>query len=183
MGSEMSRIRMEGPLRELLRVNGTPLKSRTARAFLRTVEGVSPWFLDEGLLNVPQWEHLGEDLRRADKDKPLPAGTLAIWALVRSCLNSIKSNIHEHLKEGELILEDVKEERSSKASERGDEPDDEEEEMSGEIKILASSPRGIIAVSPGDRIAQLLTLPSYHEQFRSLDVERGSKGLGLQDAI
>lgn len=53
MGSEVSRIHMEGALRELLKANGTPLKMKTARAFLRTVEGVSPWFLDEGLLNIP----------------------------------------------------------------------------------------------------------------------------------
>ena len=90
MGSEVSRIRMEGPLRELLKANGTPLKMKTALAFLRTVEGVSPWFLDEGLLNIPQWEHLGEDLMKVDKEKPLPSGTLAIWALIRSCLLSPK---------------------------------------------------------------------------------------------
>ncbi|RWS12233.1 pregnancy zone protein-like protein, partial [Leptotrombidium deliense] len=65
MGSEMSRIRMEGPLRELLKENGTPLKTKTARAFLKTVEEISPWFLDEGLLNTPQWEYLGKD-RKTD---------------------------------------------------------------------------------------------------------------------
>lgn len=73
---------MEGPLHELLKANGTPLKMKTAQVFLRTVEGVIPWFLDEGLLNIPQWKHLGEDLRKVDKEKPLSSGTLAVWALI-----------------------------------------------------------------------------------------------------
>lgn len=91
---------MEGPLRELLKANGTPLEAKTARAFLRTVEGISPWFLDEGLLNVPQWEHLGKELRKADKKKSLPPETLTIWALIRSCLTSPKSIVKGHLREG-----------------------------------------------------------------------------------
>ncbi|XP_076797844.1 deoxyuridine 5'-triphosphate nucleotidohydrolase-like [Arvicanthis niloticus] len=32
----------------------------------------------------------------------------------------------------------------------------------GIVKIMVSSPRGIAAISPGDRIAQLLVLPSCH---------------------
>lgn len=48
----------------------------------------------------------------------------------------------------------------------------------GEVKILVSSPRGISAISPGDRIAQLLVLPSMHELFPSRDQRRGSRGFG-----
>lgn len=86
MGTELSKNRMQQPLRELLKNHGTPLKTKTARMFLDTIEKVSPWFLDEGLLNIPQWEHLGEDLRIADRQKTLPVGTLAIWSLIKSCL-------------------------------------------------------------------------------------------------
>lgn len=85
MGNEMARYRMEGPLRDLLKANGTPLKAKTARSFLREVEEVAPWFLEEGLLNIPQWEHLGEDLRRSPNIAP---GILAVWSLVRVCLQS-----------------------------------------------------------------------------------------------
>ena len=67
MGTEMSWAQMEGLLRDLLKANGTPLKTKTARLFLKTVEEIAPWFLDEGLLNIPQWDHLGEDLKAADK--------------------------------------------------------------------------------------------------------------------
>lgn len=48
----------------------------------------------------------------------------------------------------------------------------------GEIKILASSPRGIVAISPGDRIAQLVLLPSLHNMFKSGSKKRGSQGFG-----
>lgn len=58
MGSEISKVRLEGSLEDLLKANGTPLKAKTAWAFLNTVEKAAPCFLDEGLLNIPQWDHL-----------------------------------------------------------------------------------------------------------------------------
>ena len=83
MGSEVSKVRLEESLKDLLKANGTPLKAKTARAFLNTVEKAAPWFLDEGLLNIPQWDHLGEDLKEQDNKTPLQPGSLAIWTLVR----------------------------------------------------------------------------------------------------
>ena len=44
------------------------------------------------------------------------------------------------------------------------------------VKIMVSSPRGIVAISPGDHIAQLLLLPSCHSQFPAKEEERGDKG-------
>lgn len=44
-------------------------------------------------------------------------------------------------------------------------------DFTGQVKIMVSSPRGIIAISPGDRIAQLLLLPSYHSKFPAKDLE------------
>lgn len=35
MGTEMSRMRMEGPLKDLLRANGIPLETKTARTKCR----------------------------------------------------------------------------------------------------------------------------------------------------
>jgi hypothetical protein len=46
------------------------------------------------------------------------------------------------------------------------------------VKIMVSSPRGIVAISPGNRIAQLLLLPSSHSQFPAKDSEQGDKGFG-----
>lgn len=138
MGSETSKFRMQQPLRELLKNHGTPLKEKTAKVFLDTVERVSPWFLDEGLLNTLQWEQLGEDLHIADRQNPLPVGTMAIWSLIKSCLQdkNKKPSLTEPLAEGRQVLEEIKEERSylSQNSEKGTNSDEElsEGELSGE---------------------------------------------------
>lgn len=44
-------------------------------------------------------------------------------------------------------------------------------DFTGQIKIMVSSPRGIIAISPGDKIAQLFLLSSCHSQFPAEDSE------------
>jgi hypothetical protein len=49
-------------------------------------------------------------------------------------------------------------------------PDYEEE-----VKIMVSSPRGVSAISPGDRIAQILLLPLHHASFPSRGLRRGIK--------
>ncbi|KAL6054647.1 hypothetical protein STEG23_035338 [Scotinomys teguina] len=46
------------------------------------------------------------------------------------------------------------------------------------VKILCASPRGITAISPGDRIAQLLVLPSMHARFPAHNNIRENKSLG-----
>ena len=46
----------------------------------------------------------------------------------------------------------------------------------GEVKIMVSSPRGVSAISPGDRIAQILLLPSHHASFPSRGLKRGNRG-------
>lgn len=43
---------------------------------------------------------------------------------------------------------------------------------------MVEFPKGITAVSPGDKIAQLLLLPSLHERFAARSTERGQKGFG-----
>ena len=48
----------------------------------------------------------------------------------------------------------------------------------GEVKIMVSSPRGVSAISPGDRIAQILLLPSHHASFPSSGLKRGNWGFG-----
>lgn len=51
-------------------------------------------------------------------------------------------------------------------------------DYTGVVKIMVESPKGITAISPGDRIAQLLLLPSLHEKFAAQPAERGDKGFG-----
>ena len=48
----------------------------------------------------------------------------------------------------------------------------------GIVKIMASSPRGVTAISPGDRIAQLLLLPSCHRSFAARTTRCGDQRFG-----
>lgn len=51
-------------------------------------------------------------------------------------------------------------------------------DYTGMVKIMVESPRGITAINPGDRIAQLVILPSKHLQFSASKKQRGSEGFG-----
>ena len=51
-------------------------------------------------------------------------------------------------------------------------------DYTGSIKVMCQSPRGILSIAPGDRIAQLLLLPSLHDKFPAVNKERGDRGFG-----
>lgn len=51
-------------------------------------------------------------------------------------------------------------------------------DYTGEIKLLCHSLSGVISIAPGDRIAQLLLLPSSHGMFPSRKGTREKGGLG-----
>ena len=51
-------------------------------------------------------------------------------------------------------------------------------DYTGTVKIMVESPRGVTAIYPGDRIAQLLLLPSLHECFAAQPKVRGEKCFG-----
>jgi hypothetical protein len=44
---------------------------------------------------------------------------------------------------------------------------------------MVSSPRGVSAISPGDRIAQILLLLSHHASFPSRGLKRGNQGFSI----
>lgn len=51
-------------------------------------------------------------------------------------------------------------------------------DFTGVVKIMVESQKGISAISPGDKIAQLLLLPSLHDLFPAEQKERGTQGFG-----
>ena len=51
-------------------------------------------------------------------------------------------------------------------------------DYTGTIKVMCHAPFGIISIAPGDRIAQLLVLPSLHDKFPANAQERQEKGFG-----
>jgi hypothetical protein len=56
-------------------------------------------------------------------------------------------------------------------------------DYTGVVKILEASPSGISAISPGDRIAQLVLLPSLHKYFPKNNKIRGESGLGSTGSL
>ena len=53
-----------------------------------------------------------------------------------------------------------------------------DQDYEGELQVLCSSPRGVFSISSGDRIAQLVVLPSLHDQYPSSDSPRGTRRFG-----
>lgn len=51
-------------------------------------------------------------------------------------------------------------------------------DFTGIVKIMVSASKGVVAISPGDRVAQLLLLPSCHGLFPAKSDSRGDKGFG-----
>ncbi|XP_058429695.1 endogenous retrovirus group K member 8 Gag polyprotein-like [Marmota monax] len=109
-GSEISKKQTERVLSKLLEEGGIPVKSRTVRAYVDTIQKCSPWLFKEELLNISQWNHHGEDLKRIEKKSPgtLPVGTLPLWTFI-SCLLSPKPSVQTMVEEGEDIMIQVKE--------------------------------------------------------------------------
>lgn len=48
----------------------------------------------------------------------------------------------------------------------------------GSVKVMVEAPKGIVSISPGDRIAQLLLLPSLHKHFKADAINRTSEQIG-----
>lgn len=56
-------------------------------------------------------------------------------------------------------------------------------DYTGRIKILVRSPNGTLVINEGDKIAQLLLLPSLHGKFPSQQRIRGGRGPGAGSGI
>lgn len=49
-------------LRDMLRVQGTKISQKQLPKFLDFVEGVCPWFPEDGTINLEIWIKVGKDL-------------------------------------------------------------------------------------------------------------------------
>lgn len=56
-------------------------------------------------------------------------------------------------------------------------------DFTGTVQILASAHRGVVSICPGDRIAQLLVLPSLHSHFPSAPCPRGEGSFGSSGGV
>ncbi|XP_060246601.1 endogenous retrovirus group K member 6 Pro protein-like, partial [Meriones unguiculatus] len=57
-----------------------------------------------------------------------------------------------------------------------------DQDYTGRLRVLCSCPQGVFSISPGDRIAQLVLLPSLQDVFPSTGMTRGNKGFGSSGA-
>ena len=53
-----------------------------------------------------------------------------------------------------------------------------DQDYKGELQVLCSCPQGVFSISQGDRIAQLIILPSLHGCFPSSGIPRAARGIG-----
>ena len=53
-----------------------------------------------------------------------------------------------------------------------------DQDFTEQLQVLCSCPQGIFSISPGDRIAQLVLLPSLHGCLPSTGAPRGERGIG-----
>ncbi|XP_077894778.1 uncharacterized protein LOC144375090 [Ictidomys tridecemlineatus] len=146
MGSEISKKQTERMLSKLLEEGGTPVKARTVRVYVDTIQKCSPWLFKEELLNISQWDRHGEDLRKMEKKNPgtLPVGTLALWMMIRFCLPSPKLSV-------QIMVEDIldqEKEEASRDSKKGEESLEQKKPSGEKIPQKAAtntflSPKGV----------------------------------------
>ncbi|XP_077871518.1 uncharacterized protein LOC144364971 [Ictidomys tridecemlineatus] len=112
-GSAISKKQTERVLSKLLEEGSFPVKSRAVRAYVDVIQEYSPWLFKEELLDISQWNHHGEDLKRIEKNNPgtLPVGTLTLWTYISDLL-SPKPSVQTEVEEEEDILIQVEEEVS-----------------------------------------------------------------------
>ena len=57
-------------------------------------------------------------------------------------------------------------------------PGDVGQDYEGGLQVLCSCPQGVVSISQGDRIAQLVIQPSLHGCFPSSGVPQATRGIG-----
>ena len=57
-------------------------------------------------------------------------------------------------------------------------PGDVDQDYEGGLQVLCSCPQGVVSISQGDRIAQLVIQPSLHGCFPSSGVPQATRGIG-----
>ena len=76
-------------LRHLLQTAGAQVKEEPLTQLLREVVKHNLWFLEEGTLDIENWDPVGENLKTAHgRGDHIPMTLLATWGLVQSVLYS-----------------------------------------------------------------------------------------------
>lgn len=101
MGTASSYPVLEDHLIQLIQCQGTIIRHKTAKDFLKTIHKVSPWFLVSGDLNSLEWNQVKVDLQRTlHKEGPntIPIVAFSLWRLVKDALISDNMVVKEQIR-------------------------------------------------------------------------------------
>lgn len=90
MGQGNSRELFVQVLKTMLRSRGTKVGTQQLQNFLQFITEVSPWFPEEGTVNLETWQKVGKQLQEYYQfhgPQKVPVEAFALWTLVRDCLD------------------------------------------------------------------------------------------------
>ena len=120
-----------------MKVKGIRLKKETLENFLKAVDQVAPWFPVSGHLTGPSWEKLGKDLKFAEEQGVLVKGMQLVESVFKGPLPP--NTVGLLLGRSSVTLQGLVVH-----------PGVIDSDYTGQVKIMVSSPWGIVAISPGD---------------------------------
>jgi hypothetical protein len=103
-------------LQYVLKQRELKVATKTLECFVKEVDLVAPWYACSGSLTLASWEKLRGDLVREQQNGKLKVGTMALWKLVKSCLEDEKC--HPIVIAGQGALEELQDSMSE--TERGE---------------------------------------------------------------
>eukprot|EP00073_Rattus_norvegicus_P055330 XP_017457820.1 PREDICTED: endogenous retrovirus group K member 6 Gag polyprotein-like [Rattus norvegicus] len=145
MGTSCSTLQLTDQIVALLNQQGTGIKVKTAKEFIKTLEKTSPWFVHLGGLNISDWEHVKTDLQKTlqrDGPESIPVVTFSLWRLVKDALLSTNAKIKEQMSEIERTFKASQDDAFHKSLQTSDSDqdssseEDEEETLEKEIEEL-----------------------------------------------
>ena len=107
-GMASSTLQLVDQLVDLLRQQGTGIKVKTAREFIKILEKTSPWFIHSGSLNILDWDQVKTDLQKtSQKEGPesVPVTAFSLWRPVRDALLNTDAKVKDQMFEIKELLE------------------------------------------------------------------------------
>nr|XP_012996302.1 endogenous retrovirus group K member 8 Gag polyprotein-like [Cavia porcellus] len=109
-------------MKDLLKISGISISSKTLTEFLQQIDEAAPWFLPTGHLSLPCWEKLGKDLERAEAECRLPLLVRPLWEMIHSCLKGERNGAKDSadgLSRARRVFEEARSESSREGSVAG----------------------------------------------------------------
>ena len=97
-------------LQSVFKQHEIKVATRTLECFVKEVDCVAPWYACPGSLTLTSWEKLRGDLVKEQQNGKLKVGTMALWKLIKSCLED--ERCRPSVKEGQGALEELQDSMS-----------------------------------------------------------------------